>query len=72
MVIDAKNINHLMGMALNDPGVATGNASIGSSIDERTLVSAGSMGHVVPNFVILDLAHIRMAVDMASKTLSRS
>ena len=40
VVIDATNINCAMRVTFNDPGIATGNTSIGTTINERTWLAA--------------------------------
>ena len=63
MVVNATNINRSMRMAFNDPCVNTCDASIGTSIDERTFLSARGLGNTVLDVMRLDLLHIRMTVD---------
>jgi hypothetical protein len=63
VVIDATNINRSMRMVFNDPCVNTCDASIGTSINEITFLSARGLGNTVLDVMRLDLSHIRLAVD---------
>ena len=63
MVVNATNIDRSMRMAFNNPCVNTCNASIGTSIDERTFLSARGLGNTVLDVMRQDLLHMRMTVD---------
>ena len=62
MVINATDINHLMRMAADDPGINTCDTSIGALIDERTLLpERGLQDSVVMR--LLDLSDILVSVN---------
>jgi hypothetical protein len=63
MVIDATDINRSIRMAFNAPCVSTCDASIGTSINERTFLSARGLGNTVLDIMRLDLLHVRLTVN---------
>ena len=63
MVIDATNIDRLIGMAFNDARVTTCDTAICTSVDERTFLSAGGSGHIVPDIMRMHFSNVRIAVD---------
>ena len=63
MVIDTRNINGAMRVIFNNPGVTTGNATIGAAINKRSFLATGSLRHAVLNVVKLDLSYILVSVD---------
>jgi hypothetical protein len=63
VVIDATNINPLMRMAFKDPCVNTCDASICTSVYERTFLSARGLGNTALDVMRLNLSYIRVAVD---------